>query len=84
MKFTLQEFILKNWNYSYITSFFILKNKEKIVYEILFEEIKKNSSKYYNILNAQENFHCDFKIGISYAAEKVYPNIKNEILHFSL
>ena len=73
--FTLQEFILKNWNYSYITSFFILKNKEKIVYEILFEEIKKNSSKYYNILNLQKKFHCDFEIGIFNASKNFFPNI---------
>jgi len=51
-------------NYFYTISFSILLNKEQTTYEILLEEIKKNSSKYYNILNAQKNFHCDFEIGI--------------------
>ena len=84
MKFTLQEFILKNWNYSYITSFFILKNKEKIVYEILFEEIKKNSSKYNSIEITPKIFHCDFEKAVSNAAQKIFinANIKYCIWHF--
>ena len=44
-KFSYQNFItrtyIKKLNYFYTTSFSILKNKEKITYEILLEEIKK-------------------------------------------
>jgi len=43
---------------------------------------KKNYSKYYKILNAQNIFHCDFEIGISNAVEKVCPNINTKYLTF--
>ncbi|KAL6611904.1 hypothetical protein U3516DRAFT_870945 [Neocallimastix sp. 'constans'] len=47
------------------TSFSILKNKKQTTYEILFKEIKKNSSKYNSIENTPKIFHCDFEKAIS-------------------
>jgi len=75
----------KELNYFYITSFSILQNKEQTTYEILLEKNKKkkNSSKYYNILNVQKNFHCDFKIWISNTAKKVFPNINIRYCFFT-
>ncbi|KAG4101775.1 hypothetical protein H8356DRAFT_1332098 [Neocallimastix lanati (nom. inval.)] len=55
-------------NCFYTTSMSILKNKEQITYEILFNEIKKNIIKYNANINFSEKiFHCDFEKGISNA-----------------
>ncbi|KAG4087812.1 hypothetical protein H8356DRAFT_1433280 [Neocallimastix lanati (nom. inval.)] len=63
-------------NCFYTTSMSILKNKEQITYEILFNEIKKNIIKYNANINFSEKiFHCDFEKGISNAVENIFPNI---------
>ncbi|KAG4105748.1 hypothetical protein H8356DRAFT_1418532 [Neocallimastix lanati (nom. inval.)] len=71
-------------NCFYTTSFSILKNKKQTTYEILFEEIKKNSSKYNSIEITPKIFHCDFEKAVSNAAQKVFinANIKYCIWHF--
>ncbi len=79
-KFSYQVFITRNYvkelNSFYTTSFSILKNKKQSTYEIIFEEIKKNATKYNNnIIIIPKNIHCDFKRGISNAAKKIFPNI---------
>ncbi|KAL6589672.1 hypothetical protein U3516DRAFT_819581 [Neocallimastix sp. 'constans'] len=43
-------------------------------YEILFEEIKKNSSKYNSIEITPKIFHCNFEKAVSNAAQKVFIN----------
>ncbi|KAG4102047.1 hypothetical protein H8356DRAFT_1421616 [Neocallimastix lanati (nom. inval.)] len=65
-------------NCFYTTSFSVLKNKKQTTYEILFEEIKKNSSKYNSIEITPKIFHCDFEKALSNAAQKVFidANIK--------
>jgi len=63
-------------NSFYTTSLSILNNKEQATYELLCEELKKNSSKYNNnIIVTQKILHCDFEKGISNAAIKIFPNI---------
>ena len=60
----------------YTTSMSILKNKEQATYETLFDKIKENIIKYNSNINFSEKiFHCDFEIGISNAAENIFPNI---------
>ncbi|ORY22072.1 hypothetical protein LY90DRAFT_515697 [Neocallimastix californiae] len=63
--FSYQVFITRTYvtelNCFYTTSFSILKNKKQTTYEILFEEIKKNSSKYNSIEITPKIFHCDFE-----------------------
>jgi len=52
---------VRELNSFYTTSFFILKNKEQETYEVLFEEIRKNVSKFNkNTEITPKNFHCDF------------------------
>ena len=69
-------FFIEKLNCFYTTSVSILKNKEKITYQILFEQIKKNAIKYNNNSEiTQKYFHCDFERAISSAAESVFPNI---------
>ncbi|KAG4107787.1 hypothetical protein H8356DRAFT_1416198 [Neocallimastix lanati (nom. inval.)] len=86
--FSYQVFITRTYvtelNCFYTTSFSILKNKKQTTYEILFEEIKKNSSKYNNIEITPKIFHCDFEKAVSNAAQKVFinANIKYCIWHF--
>jgi len=53
----------------------ILKNKKQTTYEILFEEIKKNSSKYNSIEIMPKTFHCEFEKAMFNAAEKVFINV---------
>ncbi|ORY12375.1 hypothetical protein LY90DRAFT_518355 [Neocallimastix californiae] len=57
---------------------------QQTTYEILFEEIKKNSSKYNSIEITPKIFHCDFEKAVSNAAQKVFinANIKYCIWHF--
>ncbi|ORX76575.1 hypothetical protein BCR32DRAFT_303757 [Anaeromyces robustus] len=63
-------------NSFYSTSLSILNNKEQSTYELLFEELKKNASKYNNnIIITPKILHCDFEKGISNAAIKIFPNI---------
>ncbi|KAG4108009.1 hypothetical protein H8356DRAFT_1379809 [Neocallimastix lanati (nom. inval.)] len=86
--FSYQVFITRTYvtelNCFYTTSFSILKNKKQTTYEILFEEIKKNSSKYNSIEITPKIFHCDFEKAVSNAAQKVFinANIKYCIWHF--
>ncbi|KAL6602680.1 hypothetical protein U3516DRAFT_759449 [Neocallimastix sp. 'constans'] len=72
--FSYQVFITRTYvtelNCFYTTSFSILKNKKQTTYEILFEEIKKNSSKYNSIEITPKIFHCDFEKAVSNAAQK--------------
>jgi len=89
--FTNQVFItrtfVKELNGFYTTSFSILENKSQITYETLFEEIKKNSSKYNNNNEITPKiFHCDFERAITNAIENVFPNanIKYCIWHFKI
>ena len=57
----------------YITSLSILNNKEQATYELSFEELKKNASKYNNnIIVTPKILHCDFEKGISNAAYHYY------------
>ncbi|KAG4082898.1 hypothetical protein H8356DRAFT_1437394 [Neocallimastix lanati (nom. inval.)] len=76
--FSYQIFITRTYvtelNCFYTTSFSILKNKKQTTYEILFEEIKKNSSKYNSIEITPKIFHCDFEKAVSNAAQKVFIN----------
>ncbi|KAG4091132.1 hypothetical protein H8356DRAFT_1408380 [Neocallimastix lanati (nom. inval.)] len=76
--FRYQVFITRTYvtelNCFYTTSFSILKNKKQTTYEILFEEIKKNSSKYNSIEITPKIFHCDFEKAVSNAAQKVCIN----------
>ncbi|OUM70671.1 hypothetical protein PIROE2DRAFT_1212 [Piromyces sp. E2] len=45
-------------------------------YELLFEELKKNASKYNNnIIITPKILHCNFEKGIFNAAIKIFPNI---------
>ncbi|KAG4083385.1 hypothetical protein H8356DRAFT_1326411 [Neocallimastix lanati (nom. inval.)] len=68
--------ILSKINSFYTTSLSILNNKEQATYELLFEELKKNASKYNNnIIVTPKILHCDFEKGISNAAIKIFPNI---------
>ncbi|KAG4086453.1 hypothetical protein H8356DRAFT_1297893 [Neocallimastix lanati (nom. inval.)] len=63
-------------NSFYTTSLSILNNKEQATYELLFEELKKNASKYNNnIIVTPKILHCNFEKGISNAAIKIFPNI---------
>ncbi|KAG4084312.1 hypothetical protein H8356DRAFT_1436301 [Neocallimastix lanati (nom. inval.)] len=63
-------------NSFYTTSQSILNNKEQATYELLFEELKKNASKYNNnIIVTPKILHYDFEKGISNAAIKIFPNI---------
>ncbi|KAG4101852.1 hypothetical protein H8356DRAFT_1421446 [Neocallimastix lanati (nom. inval.)] len=86
--FSYQVFITRTYvtelNCFYTTSCSILKNKKQTTYEILFEEIKKNSSKYNSIEITPKIFHCDFEKAVSNAAQKVFinANIKYCIWHF--
>ena len=60
-------------NSFYTTSLSILNNKEQATYELLFEELKKNASKYNNnIIVTPKILHCDFEKGISNAAYHYY------------
>ncbi|ORY31317.1 hypothetical protein LY90DRAFT_512478 [Neocallimastix californiae] len=60
----------------YTTLLSILNNKEQATYELPFEELKKNASKYNNnIIVTPKILHCDFEKGISNAAIKIFPNI---------
>ncbi|KAL6630424.1 hypothetical protein U3516DRAFT_776185 [Neocallimastix sp. 'constans'] len=47
---------------------------QQTTYEILFEEIKNNSSKYNSIEITPKIFHCDFEKAVSNAAQKVFIN----------
>ncbi|KAG4091882.1 hypothetical protein H8356DRAFT_1278659 [Neocallimastix lanati (nom. inval.)] len=63
-------------NSFYTTSLSILNNKEQATYELLFEELKKNASKYNNnIIVTPKILNCDFEKGIPNAAIKIFPNI---------
>jgi len=63
-------------NSFYTTLLSILNNEEQATYELLFEELKKNASKYNNnIIVTPKILHCDFENGISIAAIKIFPNI---------
>ncbi|KAG4102361.1 hypothetical protein H8356DRAFT_1421132 [Neocallimastix lanati (nom. inval.)] len=78
--FSYQVFITRVYapeiNSFYTTSLSILNNKEQATYELLFEELKKNASKYNNnIIVTPKILHCDFEKGISNAAIKIFPNI---------
>ena len=79
-KFSYQVFITRTYvssfNKFYTTSVAILKNKEQATYERLFYEIQKNARKFSNTKATTTNLHCDFEIGISNAAKKIFPNIK--------
>jgi len=59
----------------YTTLLSILNNKEQATYELSFEELKKNASKYNNIIVTPKILHCDFEKGISNAAIKIFHNI---------
>ncbi|KAG4108008.1 hypothetical protein H8356DRAFT_1301008 [Neocallimastix lanati (nom. inval.)] len=49
---------------------------KQATYELSFEELKKNASKYNNnIIVTPKILHCDFEKGISNAAIKIFPNI---------
>ena len=86
--FSYQVFIIKTYvtelNCFYTTSFSILKNKKQTTYEILFEEIKKNSSKYNSIEITLKIFYWDFEKAVSNAAQNVFvkANIKYYIWNF--
>ena len=78
--FSYQVFITRAYvpeiNSFYTTSLSILRNKEQVTYELLFEELKKNACKYNNnIIITPKILHCDFEKGISNAAIKIFPNI---------
>ena len=75
IKCSLLELMLRNWIIFYTTSFSILKNKEQRTYDVLFEEIKKNTENNNNIIITPKNFHCDFEKGISMLLKKVFPDI---------
>ena len=77
-KFSYQVFITRAYVSSFnkfYTTVSILKNKEQATYEILFYEIQKNAIKFSNTKATPTNLHCDFEIGISNAAKKIFPNI---------
>jgi len=86
--FSYQVFITRTYvtelNCFYNTFFSILKNRKQTTYEVLFEEIKKNSSKYNSIEITPKIFHCDFEKAISDTAQKVFinANIKYCLCHF--
>ena len=78
--FSYQVFIIRVYapeiNSFYTTSLSILNNKEQATYKLLFEELKKNASKYNNnIIVTPKILHCNFEKGISNAAIKIFPNI---------
>ena len=87
-KFSYQVFITRayvsSFNKFYTTSVSILKNKEQATYEILFYELQKNARKFSNTGATPTNLHCDFEIGISNAAKKIFPdiNIRFCVWHF--
>ncbi|ORY47992.1 hypothetical protein LY90DRAFT_508976 [Neocallimastix californiae] len=71
-------------NSFYTTSLSILNNKEQPIYELLFEELKKNESNYNNNIISNYNnkiivipkiLHCDFEKSISNASIKIFHNI---------
>ena len=64
--------------------YFLIYIKKQTTYEILFEEIKNNSSKYNSIEITPKIFHCDFEKAISNTTQKVFinANIKYCIWHF--
>jgi len=63
-------------NSFYTTSLSILNNKEQATYELLFEELKKNESKYNNhIIVTPKVLRCDFEKSISNASIKIFHNI---------
>jgi len=63
-------------NSFYTTSLSILNNKEQVTYELLFEELKKNESKYNNnIIVTPKVLRCDFEKGISNVSIKILLNI---------
>jgi len=63
-------------NSFYTTSLSILNNKEQATYKLLFEELKKNASKYNNnIIVTPKILHCDFEKSISNASIKIFHNI---------
>jgi len=74
IKCSLLELILKNLNSFCTTSFSILKNKEQITHEMLFEEIEKKKLISISIILflLKKYFNCDFERGISNAAEKYF------------
>ena len=76
---------VKKINGYYTTSFSLLRNKTQTAYETLLEEIKKNSNKYNNGIEASPKiFHCDFERAISNAVVNIFPNanIKYCVWHF--
>ncbi|KAG4083497.1 hypothetical protein H8356DRAFT_1436943 [Neocallimastix lanati (nom. inval.)] len=63
-------------NSFYTTSLSILNNKEQATYELLFEVLKKNESKYNNnIIVTPKILRCDFEKSISNASIKIFHNI---------
>ena len=62
----------------YTTLLSILNNKEQATYELSFEELKKNASKYNNIIVTPKILHCDFEKSISNASYifDIYNHIK--------
>ena len=76
---------VKKINGYYTTSFSLLRNKTQTAYETLLEEIKKNSNKYNNGIEASPKiFHCDFERAISNAVINIFPNanIKYCVFHY--
>ena len=61
------------------TELFIKYNENmfaQATYELLFEELKKNASKYNNnIIVSLKILNCDFEKGLSNAAIKIFPNV---------
>ena len=67
----------KEFHKYFTTSFALMRNKEQVTYEKLFNSLKNNISKYTENDNYKPKlFHCDFEIAMSNAFIKVFPSTK--------